>query len=59
MSDDNLVVCPRCRGRLQASGLEPQRLICEKCGQNYMFVLQLVPVEPARPLMLPEGDDAG
>ena len=47
-----LMRCTQCKGLLQASGQEPHRVICGKCGQNYFVTLQIVPVEPAhRPLL--------
>lgn len=47
MSESGSVLrCLRCKGLLMASGVEPHRHICGKCGQNYHLVLQIVPVEP-------------
>lgn len=54
--------CPRCKGQLQPSGIEPHRHVCEGCGQHFQAVLQFVPVEPVRrrpELLLEPGDDAG
>lgn len=50
--------CLVCSGTLERSGQEPQRLICCVCGQNFLAVLRLVPVEPLRRLELPVGPDA-
>lgn len=60
MSDSsaNVMQCLRCRGRLEPSGSEPHRHVCSNCGQNYFLVLRLVPVDPLRPPMLPEGKDS-
>jgi hypothetical protein len=51
--------CLRCRGLLLPTGQEPHRFVCEHCGQNYLVVLQLVPVDPLRPLALTDPNDAG
>jgi len=57
---DSLMSCLQCKGRLEPSGTEPHRHICEGCGQNYLLVMQLVPVPPLRRLLLPEiTDDVG
>lgn len=37
--------CLRCKSACQRSGREPHRVVCEGCGQNYLVVMQLVPVE--------------
>jgi len=57
----SLMRCIQCRGLLQPSGQEPHRFVCEKCGQNYLAVFQLVAVEPARRPLLgePERGDVG
>ena len=44
--------CTKDRSALVQSGQEPHRFVCEKCGQNYMVVMQIVAVEPLRPLQL-------
>ena len=56
-SPTSLMFCTRCKGALEPSGSEPHRHICKECGQNYLLVMQLVPVAPMRALMLPEKDD--
>ena len=38
--------CLRCRNHLSKSGKEPSRLVCERCGQEYHAVLQLIPIDP-------------
>jgi len=45
--------CSKDRSTLVQSGQEPHRFVCEACGQNYLVVMQLVPVEPLRRLQLP------
>ena len=50
--------CTQCRGHLVSSGQEPHRFVCEECGQNFLAILQLVPVEPARRPLLTEGDES-
>lgn len=52
--------CLRCKGtELMRSGREPHRLICNGCGQNFLVVMQLVPVSADdRPLMLEEANVA-
>ena len=56
---DGLMLCLRCRGHLAPSGQEPHRFICEKCGQNFLAVMLLIPVDPVRLPALPEVGDAG
>lgn len=52
------MVCLRCRGALEPSGSDPCRHICTDCNQNYLLVLQLVPVKPIyRPLLLASSED--
>jgi hypothetical protein len=51
------MICLRCRGDLVGSGQEPHRHICSLCGQNYLAVFQLVPVEPLRQLGLTDGTE--
>jgi len=51
--DVGLMRCSKDRATLVQSGQEPHRFVCEACGQNYMVVMQLVPVEPLRRLQLP------
>jgi len=48
-----LMRCSKDRASLIQSGQEPHRFVCEVCGQNYLAVMQLVPVEPLRRLQLP------
>lgn len=48
MPDDSGMRCLQCQGDLEPSGQEPYRHICVKCGQNYLIVVQMVPVEPLR-----------
>jgi predicted amidophosphoribosyltransferase len=55
----SLMFCARCKSQLEPSGSEPHRHICKGCGQNYLLVMQLVPVDPMRLPMLPEKNDAG
>jgi hypothetical protein len=43
-----------CGSDLVPSGQEPHRFVCSKCSQNYLAVMQLVPVPP-RPLLLSQG----
>jgi hypothetical protein len=45
MSHD-FIRCLKCRGQLDPSGVEVHRHICRECGQNYLAVLQFVPVPP-------------
>lgn len=45
--------CLRCKGLLEASGVEPHRHICKSCGQNFHLVLQMIPVEPLTPFGVP------
>ena len=54
---ESVMVCPQCRARLVTSGQEPNRYICEKCGQDFLLCMTLVPVPPARPLVLLETND--
>lgn len=51
--------CLLCKSVLQASGQEPYRYVCSSCGQNFIAVFQLMPVDPLRPPQLqgPEEDD--
>lgn len=43
-----------CTGMLGPSGQEAYRLICGKCGQNYLVKLTVEPVEPKQiPHILP------
>lgn len=49
-----LMRCTKDRAFLVPSGQEPHRMVCEACGQNYLVVMQLVPVEPLRRVPLPE-----
>jgi len=51
--------CTHCRGLLAASGQEPYRVICDKCGQNFFVVLRVEPVDPLRTNELPERVDVG
>ena len=44
----SLMRCLRCRGRLEKTGREPYRFACGACGQNYMVVMQLVPVDAGK-----------
>jgi hypothetical protein len=46
-----LMRCNGCGSDLAPSGQEPHRFICTKCGQNYLAVMQLVPVPPRPPLL--------
>ena len=55
---ESLMLCLRCRGHLAPSGQEPHRFVCEKCGQNFLVVMSLVPVDPVRLPALPEAADA-
>ncbi len=48
-----LMRCTKDRAFLVQSGQEPTRFICEAGGQNYMVVMQLVPIEPLRRVPLP------
>ena len=59
MSMGDHMRCLQCKGVLQASGQEPYRFVCGDCGQNFVAVLQLMPVDPRRPpeLPAPEGSD--
>jgi hypothetical protein len=48
-----------CGGLLATTGEEVTRLICEKCGQNYVMIMHLEPVSPREPpKALPGGDRA-
>jgi predicted RNA-binding Zn-ribbon protein involved in translation (DUF1610 family) len=50
-----------CGGLLEASGQEVTRLVCPKCGQNYLYQVQvlLVPVAEREPeKLLPPVDRA-
>ena len=49
----SLMRCIECRSHLMPSGLEPHRLICMGCGQNYFLRMQLVKTDPLRRLALP------
>jgi hypothetical protein len=51
--------CLHCKHPLEASGQEPYRYVCSACGQNFVAVMQLVPVEPLRPLQLPAAEEPG
>jgi len=50
------IKCLRCSGRLESTGVSPDRLECSECGQNYLVVvqIQLTPVEPLIRNLLPE-----
>jgi len=41
----SLMRCLRCKSVCQSSGREPHRVVCQGCGQHYLVVMQLVPVE--------------
>ena len=43
-----LMRCLRCRNVLHQSGREPYRFVCSSCGQNFIAVMQLVPVDSSR-----------
>ena len=43
--DSSQLRCLRCKGWLEPSGREPYRFICPDCGQHFMAVMQLVPVD--------------
>jgi hypothetical protein len=62
-SDDNLgfIRCLKCRGRLLPSGVEVHRYACSNCGQEYLAVLQFVPVDPIQRVegLLGAGDANG
>lgn len=51
--ETGMMRCTADRSILVQSGQEPHRFVCDVCGQNYMVVMQLVPVEPLRRLQLP------
>lgn len=55
---ESLMVCPQCRVRLVVSGQEPNRYVCEKCGQNFLLCMTLVPVPPVHAMALLENNDA-
>jgi hypothetical protein len=49
------IKCLRCKGRLESTGISPDRLECSECGQNYLVVIQMVPVEKRSRNLLPEN----
>lgn len=55
-NDRGQMRCLRCRSlQLEHSGMEPYRYICKGCGQHFLVVMQLVPVEPKRVAQLEGG----
>ena len=44
--------CLRCKGMLERSGQEPHRYECIKCRQNFILIMQLIPVDSDRPVLV-------
>jgi len=57
---EDFIRCLKCEGRLEPSGVEVHRHICQECGQHYHAVLQFIPVDPIhRKKSLGSGDASG
>lgn len=59
-NQDSRIRCLRCSSlRVEASGFDASRHVCSDCGQHYMMVMQMIPVDPPKQDLLLEASIVG